>query len=368
MKKIKLLVFMMLGMSCMIQSCKTDLDEVKAVSNETPIDRRKYDVNLVDESIVGNFKIVDGILHFKDFETFRKVRDGLDKISMKERIAFAGIKGLNSRLSKTQNVLEKIANAKSLEEKESLIKANSEIIIKDNYGIAMSKISDDCTSALVTTEGMVYIGKILYMFTPNIEYIVYDGDRNKLIGVKNGRKVNESAELSIINTSQKSVKNARLCNGLDAYEASNLNNSSFGKMFTIVDAPEFNYSGNNLYTIRVHSYSKAYAMGIDIYGNFAQILTSHIFSVNYSIKMYRRYQTVDILNSPYTWSDSRSGYGSSIDFHFNDYAYNQPYSLNNNMDVYIETNPVPSTVFQNFQHRYNYAELAPGQWIYPNCL
>lgn len=368
----------MLGISCMFQSCKSEFDEIKAVSNEVEIDRRKYDINLVDENIASDFKLVDGILHFKNFEAFRKTCEGLDKISLKEKIAFSEIKGLNSRLGNTQVILEKINNAKSNEERERIILANSEVVFKDRNGLVMNKISDDCTSALVTNEGMVYIGKMLYMFTPDAEYIVYDGDKSRLTGVKNGRKINESEVLSIINTSTKASKSARLYVSLGAEVQSNVNNTR-GKMYTIVDSPEFFPSGNNLYQIRVHSYSKAQALSNPL-GSYAPYSTSHIFSVNYSIKMYSGllspYVTYPFtgysppssttLNSPYTWSDSRSGSGSSIDFHFYDYAYDKPYSLRNNMSVLIETEPTPSTVFANFQHRYNYAELGPGQWIYPD--
>lgn len=376
MKRIKLLVFMMLGMSCLFQSCKSDLDQLhqensvsadsKAFENER---KQRFAANAVDESIKGDFELEDGILHFKNVASFIKLRDSFVNLKMAERAEFAEKNGFESRLSITFKALEKIRNAKSKAEYEKLIASTIDYVAYDEKTqLAVSRISDDCSASILTKDGLVYIGKILYKFSNGKEYIVFDGDKSKLESVKSGR-VGESLEISVISTTNTSQanKSARICTyaGVIGWSTNPQYQDRSGKVEYKVDGLEYFYEPNSNYDnpwrVNGHSYVKGSAMCPSYWGGRTDYWTwNHLF-VNFKLQLVRSGYGTILGTERVRDSKLEAGYGT--DFH----SYVSGYSpTNSSVDIVLnDNNPViiPESPGEN---KFNWAEAGPNQWLYPN--
>jgi hypothetical protein len=374
MKKVRLFMLVVFGISHLFQSCKSELNDVQAdptiESNEINALREKYSSNTVDETIKGDFVIREGIVHFKDINSFLKVKDIITSLKMEERVAFFNNQGFISRLSITQQIIDKIRNAKTVEERDRIIQKNSNILLVDGDKTVLSKLTDDGTSAVVTNDGMVYIGKILYMFTDGIEYIVYDGDKTRLEDIKNGRKTVESAELSIINTANNNSKNGRFCRYMSGFTKSTAVGSDvWGKTFFLLDTPTFLYQGSNLYTVEVHAYSKGVAVKPDQYGTPNQEFASwNTLSINFAVNMYPKNQSTASSfynNNSAPFNASKTKFELGTDFHNYARAYNQPAYRVNNVDAVMDDNTYVAAPQIAYTNRYNNEFLGPNQWITP---
>jgi hypothetical protein len=372
MKRIKFLGIMMLGMSCLFQSCKSELDELQQESIK-PKDfqvlenerKQKYAVNAVDESIKGDFELRNGVLHFKNFETFKKVRDSFINLHMPERAAFAEKQGFESRISVTYDVLEQLRETKSKEDYDNLIKSYSDIIAFDEISQSViSRISDDCIASILNKDGLVFIGKILYKFTDGLEFIVFDGDKSRLSNIKNAR-VGESLEMSIINTKTvQSNKNARICTYMGGYEIATNSTNRWGKIEYKVDAPVYYYEPNNNYynpwRAEAHSYAKGDALMPGTWGGRFSYWTWHWLFVSYKLQLAIQN---NVLGSTIVQGE-RLEASMGADFH----SYVSAYRPNNqeSISVLINDNNSFNPPFVQGQNKYNWAEAGPNQWIYPN--
>jgi hypothetical protein len=71
------------------QSCKqSDLtgSENPSVDAQARLNLAKWNQNVIDETIGEVPKLVDGILHFKNAESYLKTKEELSKKSLKERL------------------------------------------------------------------------------------------------------------------------------------------------------------------------------------------------------------------------------------------------------------------------------------------
>lgn len=373
MKKIKLFVFMMLGMSCMIQSCKSELEQIQqdnSILGSTQafeLERKqKFSANAVDESINGDFKVKDGILHFKNVAAFIKLRDSFVNLHMPERAAFAEKQGFESRLSITFNLLEKVRNAKSKEEYENLILSNNDFIAFDKENqLVDSRISDDCLASILNRDGFVYIGRILYKFTDGNEYIVFDGDKSRLNSIKNGR-IAESLEVSVMNTkNSQSNKNARICNywGVIGSSTNPDYGNRTGKLEYKVDGLSYFYEPNSNYAtpwrVQGHSYVKASAQRPGLFSGREDYNTWHWLYVDFQLQLAQNGTVLGTTRVRTSKLEASMG----VDFHNYVDVYR---GTNENVDVVFNTNnPVifPESAGAN---KYNWAEAGPNQWLYPN--
>jgi hypothetical protein len=367
MKRIKFLGIMMLGMSCFFQSCKNDLEQLQkesltsgnseAFENER---KQKFSANAVDESIKGDFELKDGVLHFKNVASFIKLKDSFIDLQMSERAEFAKKQGFQSRLSVTFEALEKVRNSKSKEEYENLIASNIDFIAYDEKSqLAVSRISDDCSASILNKDGLVYIGKILYKFTDGAEYIVFDGNKNRLASLKNGR-IGESLEVASISTRQ-SNKNAKICSYWGVIEwSTNPNSDRSGKVEYKVDGLTYYYEPNvsfsNPWRVQGHGYVKGSAACPNGWGGRTDYWTWHWLYVGYNLQLFDGNSVVG--SEMVQGNKLEASYGA--DFH----SYvNGRISTFRAVDIVI--NDVPAIPY-GFDNRYNWAEAGPNQWIRPN--
>jgi hypothetical protein len=368
MKKIKLFVFMMLGMSCLFQSCKNDLEQLQqentisdnyqAFENER---RQKFATNAVDESIKGDFELREGILHFKNVATYIKLRDSFIDKNMSERAAFAEKNGFESRLSVTFKALEKIRNTKSKEEYKSLIAQNIDFVAYDEVTqLAVSRIGDDCAASILNKDGLVYMGKVLYKFANGKEYIIFDGDMNKLSSLKNSR-VGESLEVAEISTNQ-SNKNAKICSywGVIGWSTNPNYGDRSGKMEYKVDGLIYYYEPNNNpskpWRVQGHGYVKGSAACPDGWGGRTDYWTWNRIIVNYRLQLFDGNSVVE---SARVGQDKlEAGYGTDIHSYVNGNI-----STLRAVDIVINDGiEIPYSII----NKYNWAEAGPNQWLEPN--
>ena len=364
MKKIKLLGIMMFGISCLFQSCKSELDELnqnditaknsQAFENER---KQKFAVNAVDESIKGDFELKEGVLHFKNVASFIKLRDSFINLKMSDRAEFADKQGFESRLSLTFKALEKVRNAKSKEEYDNLIVSNIDFIAYDKESeLAVSRISDDCAASILNKDGLVYIGKILYKFADGAEYIVFDGDKSKLMGIKNGR-IAESLEIAVIDT-KKSNKNARICTylGVIGWSTNPNNIDKSGKVEYKVDGTTFYYDPNGSsylpWIVQGHGYVKGSAMCPSVWGGRTDYWTWNWLYVSYKLQLFA-YGSV-IGSQPVSANKLEAGWGT--DFH--SYVTGRM-GVNGTVDIVVNDQ-------LGGENKFNWAEAGPNQWLYPN--
>jgi hypothetical protein len=374
MKRIKFLGIMMLGMSWMFQSCKDDLNQLQqenttsgnslAFENER---KQKFATNAVDESIKGDFELKEGVLHFKNVASFMKLRDSFVNLHMPERAEFAEKQGFESRLSVTFGVLEKLRTQKSKVEFENLIESNADFVVFDEVSqTATSRISDDCLASIINKDGFVYIGKILYKFTDGTEYIVFDGDKSKLNGIKNGR-IGESLEVSVMKTKNSQLyKNTRICNYWGVLGSSTNSNYTdrTGKVEYQVDGLSYFYEPNGNpatpWRVQGHSYVKASAQRPGfLWGGRTDYHTWHWLFVDFQLQLAQNGTVLGTTRVRTSKLEASMG----ADFH-------------NYVDVYRGTNEPVSVVFNTNnpvifpespgENKYNWAEAGPNQWLNPN--
>lgn len=171
----------------LVVSCQLPSDSISSVSpanqdNDNKIVNSKISSevksaiqeNLVDLSLKSDYEVKRGILHFKDLDTYLKVRNSLRKLSISDRIQKTNLSGFTSLLSLYQEYIDKF-------EKDQDIESYRDIIGKVSNDKKQQFLNSDfVVSALVNRAGLVYIGKILYQFSDKQQEIIIDGDISKL--------------------------------------------------------------------------------------------------------------------------------------------------------------------------------------------
>lgn len=137
--------------------------------------------NQVDQSIQKEYEVRNGVIHFKDLDTYLKTKSLLKQLSASERIKKVKISGFTSLLESYQKYFEEVEKDSLHLKSGALSKEYQDIVsIVDKDGKQEFLNSELVESALLNRNGLVYIGKILYRFTDKRQDIVADGDPSKL--------------------------------------------------------------------------------------------------------------------------------------------------------------------------------------------
>lgn len=134
--------------------------------------------NLIDKSLESDYEVRQGVLHFRDLDTYLKVRNELRKLSTPDRIKKTGVGNFISLLSLYQEFIDKTNKNESTESYRDIVVQ----VKKENSNESKLELlnTDLTVAALINRDGLVYIGKILYQFTDKYEEYVLDGDQSKL--------------------------------------------------------------------------------------------------------------------------------------------------------------------------------------------
>jgi hypothetical protein len=324
MKKKSLLWIVLVGLSLNFLSCSKDEEGLSSnQKNDFENERLKYARNAIDESIKNDFELRAGILHFKNQESYLKVKNSFVKSNMDERIKFAEKLGFESLLSVTQKAIDDINDSKTKEEFELLSVKYQDFVNNDN-GIISSKVTDGYEAALTNKEGIVFIGKMIYKFTPNLEYIIFDGDKTKLNFVKSGR-TSESAEVYIFNKQSRKSTSSKECISLRGEAQTCCRRAIVTANFTALNTY---YNGPDNYTLEAIAYIVGTPYTKSFWGGWPNYRTVNTLNIsNARINIYSA-GALPLASNTYSFSYSNDWTG--IDFGASAYAQNiqQYYAAN----------------------------------------
>lgn len=253
----------LLTIACFTSCQKTDL-EAPAKPSGSEFDRAEYNKNIVDESISGSYSIKNGVMHFRDLKSFDETVAKFKAFSDAQKSLFINDAGFSSYSNEFAKILAKLDNAKDKAEYDKIVSQNQNILEIDWDGVPRPKIGDQLMNDFINREGLVYIGKVLYMFGKTEQRIAFDGEVSTL------KNEGESKQLMILKF-RTSVKNARAC--FDFYGQRTQTGDRRATVTTGV-ATQILYSGST-YIVRYNLRVQGYPEKKNFWGNFVNYNTDN---------------------------------------------------------------------------------------------
>ncbi len=219
-----------------VTSCqKTDL-ETPAKPSRSDFDRAEYSKNIIDESVSGPYSVKNGVMHFRDLKSFDETVAKFKTLSDTEKALFVNDGGFSSYSNEFTKILVKLNNAQDKSEYEKIVSQNKDILEVNQDGMLRPRIGDRSMNDFVNREGIIYIGKVLYMFGKTEQRIAFDGEVTTL------KNAEESKQLMILKLPT-NVKNARNCFGFYAQREQNGNRRATASTGVATESYFNGYSG-----------------------------------------------------------------------------------------------------------------------------
>ncbi|MBU1820524.1 MAG: hypothetical protein KKG00_03290, partial [Bacteroidetes bacterium] len=179
MKKLfKLRVWLILLAWGSILSCQKSEMESTLLKSDSMIDRGEYARNLVDETIQGSYVVRNGILHFRDFESFDKISEQFKNMNIHDRTNFFSNYGFSSYTNEVRMTQKKLDEAEDETTFNKILLDNQDILDVLDDKTIIPKAGDTFMNDFANREGYLFIGNILYQFGKNFQKIAFDGDVN----------------------------------------------------------------------------------------------------------------------------------------------------------------------------------------------
>lgn len=157
----------------------------------------KQSDRLKDLTVKGECEVRDGILHFRDVPSYFQVKDRLQKLPPAERVAYTRKVGFTSQLDLVHQLASQLEQAPSQEVFNQILQPASDLFtLEDNEIRPLFAYQH---AHLLNRQGIVYIGKVLYRFTSDVEIVVTDGDIEKARQAINRNYKNQSVRKFFIN-------------------------------------------------------------------------------------------------------------------------------------------------------------------------
>lgn len=163
-----------------VTSCKNSSDKILDNKVEINSTRKSIDESLlVDETIEGDYQIIQDIVHFKNPDTYHKYKVNLQKSADEFEKLNPNFESLHKKM---RNAIKEVEMSSSAEELEKVKEKQADFLfIKED--VIYPKMTDIATK-FMNKDGAYFIGKILYVFTRDYQYIIFDGDMNKISDIK----------------------------------------------------------------------------------------------------------------------------------------------------------------------------------------
>ncbi|RRB06312.1 hypothetical protein [Larkinella rosea] len=194
MKKIIYCIFSFAVLLIATNGCQNSIETaVKQPENQVSIKAKgdrigiKQSDQLKDLTVKGDYEVRNGILHFKDVNSYHSTEDYLEKLSTEQRVIFSRQIGFTSLLDVDNRANALFEQAKNQDEFVKLLRDYQDLyqleneMVKPNFNLQHASV--------LNRQGMVYIGKVLYRFTKDEEIIVFDGDINKALQANTNKYV-----------------------------------------------------------------------------------------------------------------------------------------------------------------------------------
>ncbi|MDB5243650.1 MAG: hypothetical protein JWP57_4275 [Spirosoma sp.] len=179
-----------------IFSCNTEKDITDTFSTVDKGARKGYNPkwipNAVDESIGSEPEQKEGVLHFKDADSFLKEAERLKNMSVTDRINYTksiNFKSLLSIYNEIEISINQAVKEKNKKSFDNLLEYYKLFVKIDVDSSLKYNISDEVKASFLNEEGLVYIGKMLYFYTDNQQQIIFDGDKKKINTVSDAVEV-----------------------------------------------------------------------------------------------------------------------------------------------------------------------------------
>lgn len=188
-KMFKIRIFAVFCALAWATSCqKTDV-ETPIGPSELKYDRAEYEKNLVDASITDPYAVINGVLHFRDFNVFSETQERFQTLSeLEKRRVFSEI-GFSSYSHEFALVTERISEATSKEEYDRILSSNQDILEIATTGAIRPKAGEQSINDFMNRGGQLYIGKILYQFGKEYQKVAFDGMVSTLKGERDSRQL-----------------------------------------------------------------------------------------------------------------------------------------------------------------------------------
>lgn len=280
----------LLGILLYITSCQKP-EDLKNEITPTVQNRAEYDKNLVDESISGLYDVRQGILHFKNLESFQKTWDAIQSATIEERSLFWEKDNFQSYAKQYSEVVQKLSAATNKSDYDSIYAENQDIVKTGENGRLKPQAGDFFINHFINRQGLVYIGKMLYSFGENQQKIAFDGSLTTIKGNQN------SKQLMLLNNTVSSVNNAKLasCTYFNTSVTQNGDRKATAstQTNTVVLAAGFNHLGQPLHTIRWTIRVLGYPEKKNVWGNWVNYSTANTLKASF-------YLYVKFINPPYS--------------------------------------------------------------------
>lgn len=240
MKRILIIANVTILCFLIFESCNNDIENLNSSTQHINVDNEM----LSDATISSDYILKDGAIHFKDIETFKRNALDLNKISFeikKRHPEFQSMFDINNRIL---NSISEETKKKSLG---AISKENERYLTLTN-GIFKPRMKGSISSIL-NSEGLFYIGKILYYYQDDQESIILTGEKKEIenikIGIINKRFVISKPDQNTTKTNSNSRKASSCANMMLGQASMQVNGSTISANITNLGYGYNVYAGKN---------------------------------------------------------------------------------------------------------------------------
>jgi len=153
-----------------------------AQARQVADDLKRFDAGIEDKAMTQDYDVRDGVLHLKNPAVFTKAMENMADFKAafsKKNSDFVSFQTLTDQaLDKSRAVLTK-------GEADAFLKQWGRYVLEENE-MLLPRLVYSFTS-LLSKDGLIYIGKRLYVFTEKEQFIIYDGDQGKVQSAINSK-------------------------------------------------------------------------------------------------------------------------------------------------------------------------------------
>lgn len=145
-----------------------------AQARQTADDLKRFDAGIEDKAMTQDYEVRNGILYLKNPAVFTKAMENMAEFKAgfsKKNPDFVSFQTL------TDQALDKSRAVQTKDEADAFLKQWGRYVREENE-MLLPRLVYSFTS-LLSKDGLIYVGKRLYVFTEREQFIIYDGDQGK---------------------------------------------------------------------------------------------------------------------------------------------------------------------------------------------
>lgn len=277
-KSIKNSVALVLSVLYFLSSCQKN-NELSHNISPQEYNRAEYSKNLVDDSINGEFEVKEGILHFRNIEAFQEVWNKYMSSNSEERKSFWGNGNFSSYASQYEFVIKQLAEATDKVNYDALCSENKHLIKVTEEGNIIPLLGDSFINNFINSEGLLYIGKMIYRFDNKQQKIAFDGKKTSL------QNMQESKELAIFQQNSANIPNAKMASctyfNTSKEEGGNRKATVSTETTSFSFPTGFNHLGQQVYTLKWAIRVKGVPQKKNVWGNWVNYSTNQTLKASF---------------------------------------------------------------------------------------